>query len=143
MNFGLEPVISSVLPPVQHSNYSHMVFEKDLVDSNLEEEQADSQVDGLVLEKANLVDTTGLAISWPKTTWTRINRMDFGLGGLTKALTLPSLGKRDTRTNSNDQDEDIQTKKGRVELRGSVEGSDVKISTGVGQPPLPEAMRFC
>ena len=74
------------------------------------------------------MDTTGPSVSRPKTTWTRINRIDFGLGGLTKALTLPSLGKRDTRTNSSDQDEDLQTKKGRVEVRGSVEGSDAKIS---------------
>ena len=101
----------------------------------MEEEQADSQVDRLVLEKANLVDTTGPSVSRPKTTWTRINRMDFGLGGLTKALTLPSLGKRDTRTNSSDQDEDLQTKKGTVEVRGSVEGSDAKISAGVDSHP--------
>ena len=104
---GLERDISSVLPPVQHIDDSHTGVEKDLVISNLEEEQADSQVDGLVLEKANLVDTTRPSISMPKTTWTRINRMDFGLGGLTKALTLPSLGKRDTRTDSSDQDEDL------------------------------------
>ena len=38
VNSGLEPVISSVLPPVQHSDDSHTGFEKDLVDSNLEEE---------------------------------------------------------------------------------------------------------
>ena len=63
------------------------------------------------------------------------HRMDFGLGGLTKALTLPSLGKRDIRTKSSDQDEDHQTKKGRVEVRGSVEGSDAEISTGVDSHP--------
>ncbi|KAK7822842.1 uncharacterized protein CFP56_036059 [Quercus suber] len=31
----------------------------------------------------------------PKSTWTRINRMDFGLGGFTNSITLPGLGKRD------------------------------------------------
>ena len=30
----------------------------------------------------------------PKSTWTRFNRMDFGLGGLSKALQLPTHGKR-------------------------------------------------
>ena len=30
----------------------------------------------------------------PKSTWTRFNRMDFGLGGLSKALMLPAHGKR-------------------------------------------------
>ena len=29
----------------------------------------------------------------PKSSWTRFNRMDFGLGGLQKVL-LPSIGKR-------------------------------------------------
>ena len=30
----------------------------------------------------------------PKSIWTRFNRMDFGLGGLSKALMLPARGKR-------------------------------------------------
>ena len=30
----------------------------------------------------------------PKSTWTRFNRMDFGLGGLSKAFMLPARGKR-------------------------------------------------
>ena len=33
----------------------------------------------------------------PKGTWTRINKMNFGLGGFTKAIMLPGLGKRDSR----------------------------------------------
>ena len=41
--------------------------------------------------------------------------MDFGLGGLARAFMLPSLGKRDTRKTSSGQDEDHQTKRGRVE----------------------------
>ena len=36
-----------------------------------------------------------LPMVWPKSTWTRINRMDFGLGGFTKNLVLPMLGKRE------------------------------------------------
>ena len=55
--------------------------------------------------------------------------MDFGLGGLARALMLPSLGKRDTRKTSSGQDEDHQTKRGRVE------GSDVEISAGVDSHP--------
>ena len=30
----------------------------------------------------------------PKSIWTRFNHMDFGLGGLSKALMLPARGKR-------------------------------------------------
>ena len=44
---------------------------------------------------------------------------------------LPSLGKRDTRKTSSGQDEDHQTKRGRVEGRDVVEGNDVEISAGV------------
>ena len=36
-----------------------------------------------------------LPVVRPKSTWTRINRMDFGLGGFTKNLVLPTLGKRE------------------------------------------------
>ena len=38
----------------------------------------------------------GSSITKPKSTWTRINRMDFGLGGISKALMLPTRGKRST-----------------------------------------------
>ena len=41
-------------------------------------------------------DIVGPSNSKPKGTWTRINRMDFGLGGLTKAIIIPRLGKRDS-----------------------------------------------
>ena len=36
-----------------------------------------------------------LPLVWPKSTWTSINRMDFGLSGFTKNLVLPTLGKRE------------------------------------------------
>ena len=36
----------------------------------------------------------------PKSTWTRINRMDFGLSGFTKNLVLPTLGKREAPHNA-------------------------------------------
>ena len=40
-----------------------------------------------------------LPIVRPKSTWTRINRMDFRLGGFTKNLVLPTLGKREAPQN--------------------------------------------
>ena len=40
-----------------------------------------------------------LPVVRPKSTWTRINRMDFGLGGFTKNLVLPTLGKREAPQN--------------------------------------------
>lgn len=38
----------------------------------------------------------GPTLSKPKTTWIRINMMDFGLSWLSRALTLPTLGKSDS-----------------------------------------------
>ena len=119
----------SIFPPLHDNAKSHMGFEEGLVSSNLEAVQAKYRVDGLFL------DTNGLSSSRPRTTWTCINRMDFGLGGLARALTLPSLGKRDTRATSSEQDEDHQTKRGRVEGSGVGEGSDVEISAGVDSHP--------
>ena len=97
--------------------------------------QVEYWADGLFLDTDKLMDTNGPSSSRPKTTWTRINRMDFELGGLARALMLPSLGKKDTRTTSSGQDEDHQTKKGRVEGRDVVEGNDVEISAGVDSHP--------
>lgn len=42
-------------------------------------------------------DMSGLNNVKAKGTWTRINRMDFGLGGFSKAIMLPGLGKRESR----------------------------------------------
>ena len=46
--------------------------------------------------------------------WTRINRKDFGLSGLVRAITLPALGKRDLKDNVGRQYEEQDTKKGKV-----------------------------
>ncbi|KAK9987011.1 hypothetical protein SO802_031962 [Lithocarpus litseifolius] len=107
---------------------SHTGLEEELDLANSKAEQADIHVDGLVLGNDNLMETNGLSLSRPKATWTRINRMDFGLGGLARALTLPSIGKRDSRS---DLDEDYQTKKGRIEGCSCREGCDVEISAGL------------
>ncbi|KAK9998160.1 hypothetical protein SO802_017763 [Lithocarpus litseifolius] len=124
---GHKLISPCVLPPLHINADSHTGLEEDLVVS----EQAEYQVHGLALDN----DTNGPIFSKPKPTWTRINRMDFGLGGLARALTLPSVGKRDTCTNSSAQDEDYQSKKGRVEDRSNVEGSDTEISAGVDSHP--------
>ena len=50
----------------------------------------------------------------PKGTWTRINRMNFGLGGFTKAIMLPGLGKRDSREVHGVQIEEQNFKKGKL-----------------------------
>ena len=115
VDFGNKCFSQSILPPLHGNAESYMGFEEGLVLSNSEEMQVEYQADGLFLDTNKLMDTNGPSSSRPRTTWTCINRMDFGLGGLARAFMLPSLGKRDTRTTSSGQDEDHQTKRGRVE----------------------------
>ena len=50
----------------------------------------------------------------PKSTWTRINRMDFGLGGFSKARMLPGLGKRESREAYEGQVDEQNCKKGKL-----------------------------
>ena len=52
----------------------------------------------------------GLEVSGPsfvksKSTWTRINRMDFGLGGLARAFATSRLGKHELSDEGCEQDE--------------------------------------
>ena len=66
---------------------------------------------GIILSN---LDQTGPMQPKPKITWTRMNRMDFGLSGLTKSITLPGLGKRDVRERQGMQIEEQTAKKGRL-----------------------------
>lgn len=57
-------------------------------------------LEGHNFEPGNLTSTLdwiGTSSYKPKGTWIRINRMDFGLSGFSKSITLPGLGKRETR----------------------------------------------
>ena len=50
----------------------------------------------------------------PKSTWTRINRIEFGPSGSTKPIALPGLGKRDTHETQRGLFEEEILKKGRL-----------------------------
>ena len=80
-------------------------------------------------------DQTGPMHLKPKNTWTRMNRMDFGLSGLTKSITLPSLGNRDVHERQGMQIEEQTLKKGR--LNGEEETKD-DVSAGVESHPCRE-----
>ena len=70
------------------------------------------------------VSTARLNAIKPKSSWTRFNRMDFGLGGLQKVL-LPSIGKRQLPS----EFEDNQTshgEEGRIK-RGKLENEEATI----------------
>ena len=57
----------------------------------------------------------------PKSIWTRFNRMDFGLGGLSKALMLPTHGKINN---------DSVMKEEQCEILGSREPKHVRVGNG-------------
>ena len=80
-------------------------------------------------------DKTGPNNSEPKGTWTRINRMDFGLAGLTKAITISGLGKRDSRDVKERQHDEQLIKQGKA---SSAEGSMECRSAGVENHPCRE-----
>ena len=77
--------------------------------------------------------------SKPKATWTRINRMDFGLSGFTKALTLPTLGKRDSMNEATtcpcDEKGRLVVKRGKVDANGTINDD---VLTGVEVHPCRE-----
>ena len=49
-----------------------------------------------IFDNKTTLDMVGPSTSKPNGMWTHINRMNFGLGGLTRAITIPGLGKRDS-----------------------------------------------
>ena len=72
----------------------------------------------------NLETEEGQAVTHllkPKSTWTRFNRMDFRLEGLSKALMLPTRGKRNNET---------VLEEGQCEILGSRETKRVRVGSG-------------
>ena len=80
------------------------------------------------------LDRGGSRLTKPKPTWTRINRMDFGLSGFTKNLVLPMLGKREAPHNAMPNLDGSQSapslKRGRID-----EANIDEISAGVESHP--------
>ena len=84
------------------------------------------------------VTSIGLNAIKPKSSWTRFNRMDFGLGGLQKVL-LPSIGKRhipsEFENNQNSQGEEVRVKRGKLE---NMEATVFERAAGVDDHPCRE-----
>ena len=78
------------------------------------------------------LDEAGLPNFKPKSTWTRFNRMEFGLSGLARAITLPTLGKRDIRDDVGEQVDGNERKRGKVVNAGGVSED---LSAGVVSHP--------
>ena len=125
-----------ITPTLKGNAKSHKGFEEGLIVSNLEVVQAEYKADGLshnsltAIDK--LTDDFGPSTTKPKTTWTFINRMDIGLGGSARTISLPPLGEREVRETSSGQTEEHETKRGRVL---NEEDNVVDISAGVDSHP--------
>ena len=92
---------------------------KDELHNGLNGEENASQVMGLnVFDAFTEAFSAGLNAMKPKSSWTRFNRMDFGLGGLQNVL-LPSIGKRqcpsDLEGNQSSMEEKGRIKRGKFE----------------------------
>ena len=129
----------NLIPTLKGNTKSHTVCEEELLVSNVEVVQIENREVRLYNTSLNYVnkpmDDFGPLTTRPKTTWTRINRIDFGLGGLARAITLPSLGKRDVKETSSGQFEEHEAKRVRVL---NEEDNFVDISAGVDNHPCRE-----
>ena len=97
---------------------------------------------GLGVEASGLdqrLEMVGPSSVKPKSTWTRFNRMDFGVGGMSKALQLPTRGKRSSV--STREEELCDHSDFREPKRGKVGDGDVVgtiLSAGVESHPCRE-----
>ncbi|KAL0009471.1 hypothetical protein SO802_010973 [Lithocarpus litseifolius] len=82
-----------------------------------------------------ILESPGPSSVKPKSTWTRINRMDFGLGGLAKAFAMSGLGKRELSGDDFEQDEEQRNKRSKQD---EVDGSFVDTSVRVDSHPCRE-----
>ena len=110
--------------------------EKELAHAIMDEVQVESRPDGIHehVPLNNQLSTDGARLSntKPKTTWTRINIIDFGLNGLARAITLPTLGKRDMRDTVGEQIDESKNKRGKV---FNEEGFSKELSVGLDSYP--------
>lgn len=78
------------------------------------------------------MDGVGLSNFKPKSTWTSFNRKEFGLGVLARAITIPTLGKRDMRDDVGEQVDENKHKRGKVVNENGVSEN---LSAGVDSHP--------
>lgn len=117
----------------------HKSFSDDISYSITDEGRTNCITDGVQrhvpLNDTKIMGEPGPSSFKPKNTWTRINIMDFGLGGLARAITLPVLGKRGLRDGEVGQYEEQNTKRGKIMEK---EGNIFDISVRVDNHPYRE-----
>lgn len=79
------------------------------------ETRSDQLEDTYFMQGGELSDLSGPKVSKPKSMWTRIVRMDFGLGSAIKTTDVPLLEKRlsmhNTNTSMQGDEEEVQNTK--------------------------------
>ena len=110
----------------------HKSFSDDISYSITDEGRTNCMTDGVQrhvpLNDTKIMGEPGPSSFKPKNTWTRINIMDFGLGGLARAITLPILGKRGLRDGEVGQYEEQNTKRGKImEKEGNIFDISVRV----------------
>ena len=87
------------------------------------------------LNTPTILEVPGPSFVKPKSTWTTINRMDFGLGGLARAIAISGLGKRDLSDGDFEQYEEQRNKRSKQD---EVQESFIDTSARVGSHPCQE-----
>ena len=117
----------------------HKSFGDDISYSITDEGRTNCMTDGVQrhvpLNDTKIMGEPGPSSLKPKNTWTRINRMDFGLGGLARAISLPVLGKRGLKDGEVGQYKEQNTKRGKIVEN---EGNIFDISARVDSHPCRE-----
>ena len=136
---------------MQHENCSGQIPDSVLKDNAVEQPASLELIDvatGELVTEVNGLDCHGVnnkknqvvaSVLKPKSTWIRINRMDFGLGGLSRALMLPTCGKRSTKSELEEGQREVLG--GRETKCVRVRSKDVSyniISAGVASHPCRE-----
>ena len=132
--------VAEIMETYKEDNYSANIFGEAIISADVAEENCITEVAHMhvplnMFNSHSGLEVPGLAFVKSKSTWTRINRMDFGLGGLARAFVTSRLGKRELSDEGCEQDEQQRNKRNKQD---EVEGSLDDISVGVDGHPCRE-----
>ena len=117
------------------NNFGEAIISADVAKENCITEAAHMHVPPNMFNSHSGLEVPRPSFVKSKRTWTRINRMDFGLGSLARAFATSRLGKRELSDEDYEQDEQQRNKRNKQD---EVEGSLDDISAGVDGHPYRE-----
>ena len=117
------------------NNFGEAIISVDVAKENCITEAAHMHVPPNMFNSHSGLEVPRPSFVKSKSTWTRINRMDFGLGSLARAFATSRLGKRELSDEDCEQDEQHRNKRNKQD---EVEGSLDDISAGVDGHPYRE-----